>query len=363
MDRKVLIVITTAFVPYGGLTTVMMNYYRVMDKTGLQIDFASTNAPPETLLDEIKKSGSEYFNLGNRKKQLPKYLKNLKAVLKNGHYDVIHVNGNSATMTIELMAAYTAGIKRRIAHVHNTTCDHMVLNKLLRPIFKRCYTDACACSQKAGEWMFSNGKYKVLNNAIELERYCFDSNQRKKVREKYNILVTDKVIGHVGKMVRQKNHEFILDVFAEMLKKDANWKLMLVGDGILREKLEEKAKKIGIWEKTIFCGMKNNTESYYSAFDAIVFPSLWEGLPLSLIEAQANGLDGVISDLITSEVCVTKGIYQKSLSEDAFAWSNAVLSFYQQDRKKKSEFNCQSLREAGFDSVLNAKNLKKMYLR
>ena len=215
--RKILIVITTGFVPYGGLTTVMMNYYRAMDKTSLQIDFASTNEPPKELLDELKANGSHYFNLGNRKKRLPRYLKNLKDVLKNNHYDIIHVNGNSTTMTIELLAAYTAGIKRRIAHVHNTTCDHMALNKLLTPIFKHCYTDACACSQKAGEWMFSNGKYEVLNNAIDLKRYCFDSNQCEKVREQYNILATDKVIGHVGKMVRQKNYEFILDVFEEML--------------------------------------------------------------------------------------------------------------------------------------------------
>lgn len=361
--RKILIVITTGFVPYGGLTTVMMNYYRAMDKTSLQIDFASTNEPSKELLDELKANGSHYFNLGNRKKRLPRYLKNLKDVLKNNHYDIIHVNGNSATMTIELLAAYIAGIKRRIAHVHNTTCDHMALNKLLTPIFKHCYTDACACSQKAGEWMFSNGKYEVLNNAVDLKRYCFDSNQREKIREQYNILDTDKVIGHVGKMVRQKNHEFILDIFEEMLKKDAQWKLMLVGDGVLREKLEEKAKERGIWEKIFFCGMKNNTENYYSAFDVIVFPSFWEGLPLSLIEAQASGLGGVISDLITSEVCVSKEICRKSLSEDAFAWGNTVLCFYQEDRKNKSEINCQSLRDAGFDISQNAQVLKEMYIR
>ena len=103
MNKKILIVITTAFAPYGGLTTVMMNYYHAMDKTGLQIDFASTNNPSNVLLDELKVNSSKYFNLGSRKKQLPKYLKNLKAVLKNGHYDVIHVNGNSATMAFELM--------------------------------------------------------------------------------------------------------------------------------------------------------------------------------------------------------------------------------------------------------------------
>lgn len=362
MKRKILIVITTGFVPYGGLTTVMMNYYRAMDKSDLKIDFASTNEPLQELLDELHSNGSEYFNLGNRKKYLLRYVKNLKAVLKNDHYDVIHVNGNSATMVIELFVACTAGIKRRIAHVHNTTCEHMALNKLLMPIFEHCYTNACACSQKAGEWIFSNDKYEVLNNAIDLERYRFDSNKREYVREQYNIAATDKVVGHVGKMFRQKNHEFILDVFAEILKTDSHWKLMLVGDGTLREFLEEKAKKIGVWEKTIFCGIKKHTEKYYSAFDVIVFPSLWEGLPLSLIEAQASGLDGVISDLITSEVCVSKEIRQKSLSEGAAAWSNAVLSFYQKDRKNKSELNCQSLREAGFDIVKNAQTLKKMYL-
>lgn len=363
MSKKVLIIITTAFVPYGGLTTVMMNYYRAMDKTDLQIDFASTNEPPEELAEELRRNGSAYFNLESRKRSLVRYIRNLCKVLKQGNYDVIHVNGNSATMAVELMAAKAMKVKTRIAHAHNTVCNHRILHSILKPIFERRYTDAIACSNAAGNWIYPKGGFEVLNNAIDLKRYHFDENNRQKIRTRYNIPDTDKVIGHVGKMSRQKNHVFLLNIFAEIMQRDTHWRLMLVGDGVLRRELEKKAKELGIGEKTIFCGMQNATESFYSAFDFFVFPSLWEGLPLSLLEAQANGLGGVVSDLITPEACIAGGVYCKPLSEGAAAWADLVSDIHNQDREARSEQNCRLLQEMGFDISKNAQTLRIIYMR
>ena len=147
---KILVVITTAFTSTGGLTTVMMNYYRAMNKEGLKIDFASTNVPSQSLLDEIHVEGSEYYQLPPRKK-IVSYFYRLRRLCKN--YDLLHVHGNSSTSVLELMAANWAGVKRRIVHNHTSRSQHPWINLLLHPFFLMSYTKAIACSDAAGEWL------------------------------------------------------------------------------------------------------------------------------------------------------------------------------------------------------------------
>lgn len=165
---KILVVITTAFTSTGGLTTVMMNYYRAMNKEGLKIDFASTNVPSQSLLDEIHVEGSEYYQLPPRKK-IVSYFYRLRRLCKN--YDLLHVHGNSSTSVLELMAANWAGVKRRIVHNHTSRSQHPWINLLLHPFFLMSYTKAIACSDAAGEWLFGNKQYQILRNAIKVS--CF----------------------------------------------------------------------------------------------------------------------------------------------------------------------------------------------
>lgn len=183
---RILVVITTSFVPYGGLASVMMNFYRAIDKTRFHIDFASTNLElnPKLAL-ELKQNGSKYYGLGNRKKFIINYAKSLDRVLKNGKYDVIHVNSNSATATLELLVAYKNGIQKRIVHNHTSICDHKILNNLLKPVFNKLYTDAVACSDKAGKWLFTNNNFRVLNNGINADKFAFNASNRTFVRDKW----------------------------------------------------------------------------------------------------------------------------------------------------------------------------------
>lgn len=356
--KKILIVITTSFVPYGGLTTVMMNYYRAMDKTGLQIDFASTNDPPKVLLDELKVNGSKYFNLGNRKKRLPRYLKNLKAVLINGHYDVIHVNGNSANMAFELMVAKKCGVLVRIAHGHTTQTNHAILNKLLKSAFKMSYTHAVAVCSKAGNWLYDGEKYEILKNAINVKKYQFNETVRKQIRSELSI--EDKcVIGHLGKIYEPKNHDFLIDIFYEIKKLNKTACLLLVGDGELKDKIKSKCEHLNL-EDVIFTGMVSNVYDYLQAMDVFVFPSLWEGSPLALIEAQASGLPCLVSSNVTKDAKCTNNTVYMNLAEGTEVWAKKAINIGQILPCRTGILD--EIRHSGYDIQTEAKKLRMIYL-
>ncbi len=359
--KKVLIVITTSFVPYGGLTTVMMNYYRAINKNGLRIDFASTNEPETSLLDELKKNNSRYFCLGERKRNLLGYINKLRKLMAREKYDVIHVNGNSATTTIELLVAKVAGVSNRIVHNHNSTCTYKCASAILSPVFNRLYTSAIACSELAGDWIFGRDNYIVLNNAIDVERYSYDNTARSEIRKKYDIHDTDVVVGHVGKLVEQKNHEYLINVFSCFHQKIPHTKLLLVGDGVLRDKIESEVKSKSLDDCVIFAGMQDDASFFYSAMDVFVFPSKWEGLPLSLVEAQASGLRCVVSDKITKNVDVTGQVTFLSYNEDEEQWCNHIISMLDIDRTEASRKSISMIKKNGYDIETNVACLEKIY--
>lgn len=355
--RKVLIVITTAFNPYGGLTTVMMNYYRVMDKTNLEIDFASTNEGDVKLIEELNANGSKYYNLGDRKKNLIRYLENLNQVLKKNSYDVIHVNGNSATMYFELELAKKNGIKKRIAHGHTTRSNYPFFHNALKLLFRKSYSDAIAVSQKAGDWLYGSD-YKIIRNAIDLKKYEFNTIAREEVRKKYNI-GQELVLGNVGKLNAGKNQMFLMDVFKKFKEKCNNdAKLMIVGGGELETELKSYAKKIKISDSVIFTGMKNDTSKYLSAMDIFLFPSLFEGLPLSLVEAQANGLPCIVSKNVTTEVKIIENVSYIDLEIDL--WTEEIQKFLELKRtcglKEQKEFESK-----GYDIKKNSRKMLELY--
>ena len=355
--KKILVIITTGMSPYGGLTTVAMNYYRQLDFSCYEVDFVSSNVLNSDLETELQEHNSHYFQIKNRNSKPLAYFLTLSKLCRG--YDVVHVHANSATATIELLAAKNAGVKKRIIHIHNTTCTHKIVHRILKPVFDKCYTDALACSKAAGEWIFPKGKFVVLNNAIDLEMYSYSVQNRHKIREKYCI-GDELLIGNVGKLIEQKNHLFALQVFKEVLKSYPTAKFMIVGGGILESSLREKATELGIADRVIFCGMTNSAVPYLSAFDVVLFPSLWEGLPLSLIEAQANGLKCIISDSITSEVDMG-GVVSLSLESDLHIWSEALIKSYRKDRETFCSIYHSNMIDKGFDIRENAKKIEEIY--
>lgn len=332
--RNILVIITTSFVTYGGLTTVMMNYYRAMDKSGVHIDFASTNEPSQELLDELHSNGSEYYCLGERNKNLFKYRQNLKKVLEKNKYDVIHVNGNSATMALELSVAKQFGVPVRIAHGHNSKTSHLIVHEFLKPLFNKMYTHAISVSKTAGDWLYGGNKYIILNNAIDLEKYRFNKEIRDKVRR--NLKIDNKfVVGNVGKLNEQKNHTFLLKVFAELKKMRADVCLLLVGGGHLETDLRNECRALNIENDVIFTGMVNNASDYFQAMDVFVFPSLWEGFPLSVVEAQTSGLPCVLSKKVTKNVKYLENVFFEDISEGKELWAKKIEALLRLDLSRE----------------------------
>lgn len=359
--KRIIVIITTSFVRTGGLTSVMMNYWRSMDKTGLSFDFASTNQVDRLLYEEISKAGCQYFQLPSRK-QVLKYFLCVRKLCKG--YDIVHVHANSATSVIELMAAKMAGVPKRIHHNHTSKTQHPLLNKILYPVFKHSYTDAVACSDAAGEWLFGKDNYIVLPNAIDIEKYKYNPEQRKRIRQEFGIEEDVFVIGHIGKFMDAKNHEFLIKIFAHYHINHSRSKLLLVGDGEWRSRVEGWIDESGCADSIIMAGLRSDIPKIVQAFDVFIFPSIYEGLPLTTLEAQASGLPCIISSNVTKVVAIGRDVVMKDLADGVESWAKEIDSFcYVETREKRSKLNYFSITDAHFNIRNEAAKLAEIYYK
>lgn len=282
----------------GGTETFVMNYYKYIDHSKIEFDFFVENESRVINQAQISRYGNGKVVFIPSYKKPKQYISKLTQLFKNGNYDIVHSNMNSLSC-LTLKAAKKAGIKIRIAHSHSTSNRgeffRNVVKRILRFKSHKYPTHFCACSSDAGVWLFGkktfdNNLLTIIPNAIDLDRFEFNSDERKKIREELGISHDTFVVGTVGRLVAQKNPLFSLNVFNEYLKKNPNSVLMFVGDGPLKEKIQQVASSYGILDKIVFAGSHRQTECFYFAMDAFLFPSLYEGLGISLIEAQASGL-------------------------------------------------------------------------
>lgn len=297
----------------GGVESVIMNYYRHLDRSKVQFDFICDEDSTRIPYDEIKKLGGRVF-LVPKYQNLPKYLKVLEKLFKENQYRIVHSNINTLSV-FPLYAAKKAGVPIRISHSHSTSnpkeWKRNLIKNILRPFSKRYATDYFACSEVAGRYLFGNksfdrGKVKIIHNAIDVEKFKFDEVARKKLRKEFGIKDSTIVIGHVGRFVQQKNHTFLVDVFKEYHKKNPDSKLLLVGSGPLEDEIKKKVEKLGLKNSVLFLGQRDDINKLYSAMDVFCLPSLYEGLPVVGVEAQAAGLPCVFSDKITNDTVITK---------------------------------------------------------
>lgn len=358
---KVLVVNTVSF-RFNGVTSVIMNYYRNMDKTDLSVDFVANRVIIEQFENELVESGARVFKTFRDKNPL-KYMRAIYKILKNGKYDVLHVHGNSAMMIFDTLPAVFAGTKVRIVHSHNTTCTHMKAHKLLKPFFSKCYTHAFACGEDAGKWLFGNKKFEVLNNGINLENYAFNAQVRKDYRQKLNV-TNEKVIGHVGNFIEQKNHPFLLESFARLLEKEPSSVLVLFGDGDNLNEVQNKIAELKIEENVRFMGKSNEIAQYMQAMDVFVLPSLYEGLPVVLVEAQSAGLPCIVADTVAREANLSEEMTYIPI-DSADKWVDEIvkaIGFSDDERKSKCQEWQQKIAEKGYDIKKNANRMKELYI-
>jgi glycosyltransferase involved in cell wall biosynthesis len=360
MNLKVFVIITGGL-KNDGITLSQINMFDVMDKNGIDVAFAAVNDYLPNIADKIEKAGCCILKLPNRMR-LRSYFVSLIRLLKKEKFDIIHVHGSSAIMSIELLAAYIAKVRIRIAHSRNTANSHPFIDKLLRPIFHALTTKRFACGMDAGRFLFGKRSFDVIHNGISLEHYAFNETIRKEIRAKLNI-VDEIVVGHIGGFNEQKNQRFLIDVFAQLCINSNSYILCLVGDGETLIDCKTLVGKYGISDKVIFLGIVENVSDYDQAFDIACFPSLFEGLPNVVIEWQAAGLPIILSDVITDECAVTSLCEYLPLHTGADVWAGRIheILFEPKDRKYSSSDAMRTIRRNAFDINTTAELIKRYY--
>lgn len=346
----------------GGAEAFILNMYRNIDTSEVQFDFLLRgNNSTEENLREIEKYGGRVFITSEFPRHPLKNYREVKKILRENKFDAVHIHANSFIYTFPLSLAYKRGIPARILHSHNT--KPLGNNFILKIIHKmnisrlsKKITDRIACSREAGEWMFGGRDFTVVKNGINIDKFRFNEEKRRAVRREFN-LDGKLVVGHIGRFSYQKNHAFLLGIFAEILKKNENAALFLVGGGELKDDITEKAKALGIEKHIIFAGIRTDVYDLLQAFDVFVFPSHFEGMPITLVEAQASGLSCVISDIITAEADVGGNITRKPLTDSAQSWAEAALKAAENARTDNTDL----IRKRGYDAKESARALTGIY--
>ena len=328
---KVLVINTVEF-KVNGMSNVIMNYFRYT-KEKVQYDFVINDSIIDAFRQELECAGCGIFLLKHRNRNPLAYIFRLAGIIRQGNYDIIHIHGNSALMTIDLTACRFSGTKaKKIVHAHNTSCTHMTLHKMLYPLFLKSYDYAVACSRAAGEWLYGKTPYTVLNNGIQEEKFRFRPQLRIDMRQEQGISDNQLVLLHVGLFNEQKNHAFLIKVFQEIVRRDPDAQLRLVGQGPKMEEIKALTEKLGLQKNITFVGVTLTPEAEYHMADVFVMPSLYESFGLVTVEAQCSGLPCVLSDTIPKEVCITENVSYLSLSLSAGEWADKILSFRHAER-------------------------------
>ena len=351
----------------GGVEAVVMNYYRHIDRNKIQFDFIcdedSTNIP----YDEIEKLGGRVIIVPPYQ-HIGAYLKKLKQIFKENKYKIVHSHINALSV-FPLYAAKCAGIPVRIAHSHSTSnkkeWKKTLMKNMLRPFSKVFATDYMSCSELAGRWLFGNktyddGKVYLLNNAIDVEKFAYDEDVRKAKRKELEIADDTLVIGHIGRFVAQKNHTFLIDIFNEVHKEKENSVLLLVGQGPLEYEIKEKVNRLGLSDSVKFLGQRDDVSELYQVFDVFLLPSLYEGLPVVGVEAQAAGVLCLFSDEMTKETKVLESTYFLSLENNENEWAQIMLNNIE---KIKNNDILKKMCESGFEIKKESKRIEKIYIK
>lgn len=318
----------------GGAETFMMNAYRNIDRTKIQFDFLIYEdfEDVKPYNKEIHKLGGKIYSVPNPNKNILAYIQAVKKLLKDKHFDIVH-NEIFFGGGLNLLLAKQAGISKRVAHSHATTDgkgNNIAINTI-RKIFQRMLlknaTNYLACSYEAGIGLYGEDHpFIFVPNGIDLESYENIPQSKEEIRNELNIPQNALVIGNIGRFEEQKNHDVLIDIFEEIVKKRSNSHLILIGEGSLEDRIKDKVINLDLQSKVSFLGLRDDIPQLLKAMDVFLMPSLYEGLPISAVEAQAAGLKIVLSTEVSKETALSENVHFVSLKEKPNSWATLILN-------------------------------------
>lgn len=349
----------------GGIESFIMNVYRNIDRTKIQFDFLVHGNNENYYEDEVKKLGGKIYRVP-LVRNYTKYKKEMKKFLTENNYQTIHIHSAYSISYFDAKIAKECNIKNVIVHCHSTGTNgkkRRIIHTLLKNRIDKKADYKFSCSNEAARWMFSNKtiknkNYTIIKNAINTSKYQYNEELREKARKELKI-DNNFVVGHVGRLSSAKNQLFLLEIFKEILQIKNNAKLLLVGDGELKERIIEKAQQLNIKNDIILIGNSDKVEQLLNAMDVFVFPSIYEGFGLSILEAQITGLSCFVSNRITKEVNITGLVNYLSLQESPRFWAKKIIDYKQPKRENKEE----GAKRKKYDIIDMARELEEFYLK
>ena len=348
----------------GGAETAIMNLYRVIDRDLIQFDFLVHDQSHGDYDEEITELGGRIFVAPKfRVFNLHKYKVFLNTFFKR-HPELRVIHGHQYNTASVYLSVAKNNKRFTIAHSHNTSHAFgiyspvkWVFRNQLYPIPDHCF----ACSTEAGQWLFRGKRaFELLPNAIPSEKYTFSKNTRDTVRDELSLRDNNFVLGHVGSFGKAKNHKYLLKIFRSFIDENPQGILLLIGDGPLRDAIQKQISSLGLTKNVRLLGVRSDIHRLLQAMDIFVMPSLYEGLPVTLVEAQASGLSCLIADHISRDVQLTDLIHYQNIHSTAEEWVKKInkISTMLQDRSDMSE----SIKHAGYDVSTLATKLADFYL-
>lgn len=345
----------------GGVESFMVNILENIDKNKFDIEFLMHQEPNEKYNEIFKKNNTKIHYINGIKNGIFNYLKSIKNFYKKNKYDVVHLNECSSIYFLYCWPLIFDKKTKLIIHSHNGAAKHKLLHKLFCFIQNRRANVLLSCSDIASKWMFGKKKSVTIHNGIELEKFAFSVNNRNEIREELCIPKDTFIVGSIARFEEQKNHNKIIEIFYEYNKINSKSVLILVGDGSLKSKIENRVKKLGINDKVFFLGLRNDIPKLLSSFDLFLMPSLYEGLPFVCIESQANGLPMLVSNTISSEVLLTNLIEVMNLESKNEEWAKMIKKLELNYGEHNSNDYNSYLKRAGYDIKEVVKILESIY--
>lgn len=346
----------------GGMESFIMNYFRNIDRDKIIFDFITHDISNNSYEKEIIELGGKIYKMPPfSPKTLKVIIKKYKNILMENNYKIVHCNMANAAF-IYLKIAKELNVPVRILHSHQDkaadTLSHAIRNIPLIAIGKKYANFNLACSKQAGDYLFKNGDYHIINNAIDYDKYKYDEKVRDEIRKKLNIQDSF-VIGNTGRLCSQKNQAFLIEIFAYISKVKNNAVLLIVGEGEKYNELVELTKQKGIKDKVLFLGSRNDVNDLLQAMDIFIFPSIYEGLGISVLEAQASGLKSFCSDVVPKDANISGELTFISLDKSAKEWADIVLSNIRQDALRNRSFYLNK----DYDIKTEAEKLSDLYFK